>query len=106
VREHLDEDLSVARLAKVAAMSARNFARVFALEVRVTPAEFVERCRVDAARVQLETGSRPLKTVAHECGFRTTARMRMAFAKHLGVTAQQYRIHFGAFADSSNVDMT
>jgi len=103
VRGHLDEDLSVERLAKVASMSARNFARVFAKEAHVTPAEFVERCRVDAARVLLETETQPLKTIAHRCGFGTTMRMRMAFTKHLGVTAQQYRLNFGAFVDRSDV---
>ena len=81
------------RLAKVAAMSVRNFARVF------TPAQFVERCRIDAARVLLETGTQPLKTVAHHCGFGTTTSMRLAFGRHLGITAQQYRLNFGAFAD-------
>jgi len=94
---HLDEDLSVEHLAKVAAMSERNFARVFARETRVTPAEFVERARVDAARVLLESGTEPLKTIAHRCGFGSAARMRAAFVKHLGVTARQYRQHFGAY---------
>jgi transcriptional regulator GlxA family with amidase domain len=95
---HLDQDLSVQRLAGVAAMSERNFARVFARETKVTPAEFVERARVDAARVLLESSAEPLKTVAHRCGFGSAARMRAAFVKHLGVTALQYRQHFGAFA--------
>jgi transcriptional regulator GlxA family with amidase domain len=94
---HLAEDLSVERLARIAAMSERNFARVFARETRVTPAEFVERARVDAARVLLETSTAPLKTIAHRCGFGSAARMRMAFVKHLGVTGIQYRQHFGAY---------
>jgi len=95
---HLDQDLSVERLAEVAAMSERNFARIFVKETRVTPAEFVERARVDAARVLLESGAEPLKTIAHRCGFGSAARMRATFVKHLGVTALQYRQHFGAYA--------
>lgn len=95
---HLDEALSVERLAGLAAMSERNFARVFARETRVTPAEFVERARVDAARVLLEASTQPLKTIAHRCGFGSAARMRAAFVKNLGVTARQYRLHFGGFA--------
>jgi transcriptional regulator GlxA family with amidase domain len=98
---HLGEDLSVARLARVASMSERNFARVFARETRSTPGEFVERARVDAARVLLETGNEPLKTIAHRCGFGSPAQMRTAFVKHLGVTARQYRHHFGAFLDGA-----
>lgn len=98
VRGHLGESLTVERLSEVAAMSARHFARVFAQETQVTPAGFVERCRVDAARALLESETQPLKTIAHRCGFGTTTRMRMAFVKHLGVTPQQYRRNFGAFA--------
>lgn len=105
VRAHLREELSVERLATVASMSARNFARVFAKETQVTPAEFVERCRIDAARVLLETGTQPLKTIADQCGFGTPSRMRMAFIKHLGVTAQQYRLNFGAFAGDARTGM-
>ena len=41
--EHLGEDLRVERLAERAAMSPRNFARVFARELGTTPAKFVER---------------------------------------------------------------
>lgn len=104
VRAHLGEELDVARLAQVVAMSARNFARVFTRDTRITPAQFVERCRVDAARVMLETGPAPLKTIAHRCGFGTATGMRLAFTRQLGVTAQQYRTHFGAFAaDDGNV---
>jgi transcriptional regulator GlxA family with amidase domain len=100
VRAYLDEELGVERLAAVVAMSARNFARVFTRDAGVTPAQFVERCRVDAARVLLESGTQPLKTIAHRCGFGTSTRMRLAFSKHLGVTAQQYRLNFGAFAEA------
>jgi transcriptional regulator GlxA family with amidase domain len=94
---HLAEDLSVERLAHIAARSERNFARVFVRDTLVTPAEFVERARVDAARVLLESSAEPLKTIAHHCGFGSAARMRLAFVKHLGVTGTQYRQHFGAY---------
>lgn len=97
VLAHLDAPLGVAQLAGVAAMSERHFARVFAREAGVTPAEFVERARVDAARGLLERSSQPLKTVAHRCGFGSPARMRAAFLRHLGVSALAYRQHFGAF---------
>ncbi|WP_369674036.1 helix-turn-helix domain-containing protein, partial [Enterococcus faecium] len=48
------DDLSVESLAELAAMSPRNFARVFARETGVTPGEYVERVRLDAARRLLE----------------------------------------------------
>jgi len=95
----LEADLSVAHLAAVASMSERNFARVFVREAKMTPAEFVEKARVDAARVLLESSNAPLKTVAHRCGFGSPARMRAAFRRHLKVSAMDYRQHFGAYRD-------
>ncbi len=96
VLANLTGDLAIADLAKAANMSARNFSRVFAREAQVTPAEFVERARVDAARVLLESTRAPLKTVAYQCGFRDAQHMRSVFNRRLGVTPQQFRLNFAA----------
>jgi len=96
VLANLTGDLTIADLAKAANMSARNFSRVFAREARITPAEFVERARVDAARVMLESSHAPLKTVAYQCGFRDAQHMRSVFNRRLGVTPQQFRLNFAA----------
>ncbi|MBV7511725.1 GlxA family transcriptional regulator [Pseudomonas sp. PDM25] len=96
VLANLTGDLAIADLANAASMSARNFSRVFAKEAKVTPAEFVERARVDAARVLLESTHSPLKTVAYQCGFRDAQHMRSVFNRRLGVTPQQFRLNFAA----------
>ena len=96
VLANLTGDLALSDLANAANMSARNFSRVFAKEAKVTPAEFVERARVDAARVLLESTRSPLKTVAYQCGFRDAQHMRSVFNRRLGVTPQQFRRNFTA----------
>jgi len=67
--ENLNKDLSVDALARRAAMSQRNFSRVFRKESGTTPAKFVERLRVEAARRQLEQTARAIKEIAASCGF-------------------------------------
>ena len=94
VMEHLAESLSVEHLADVAGMSARNFARQFVKDTGVTPAEFVQRARIDAARNMLEGGTLALKTIAYRCGFGSAARMRLVFTQRFGVTPNQYRDSF------------
>jgi transcriptional regulator GlxA family with amidase domain len=94
VMEHIGGSFTVKQLADVAGMSARNFARVFVQETKVTPHEFVERARVDAARKQLESTAAALKTIAYDCGFGTADRMRIVFARRIGVTPMQYRERF------------
>lgn len=96
VLAHMADELTVPVLAGVANMSERSFARVFGREAEVTPAEFVESARLDAARVMLESSDLPLKTVAFRCGFHDAHRMRAVFLRRLGVTPQQYRVSFGA----------
>jgi transcriptional regulator GlxA family with amidase domain len=96
--EHLREDLSVEALAKRATMSPRNFARAFRTEVGVTPARYVERLRVEAARTELETTQRTVKEIATDVGFGTLETMHRVFKRALGVTPAEYRGRFAARA--------
>ncbi|HZZ11397.1 MAG TPA: GlxA family transcriptional regulator [Paraburkholderia sp.] len=94
VMERIGESFTVRQLADVAGMSARNFARVFVQETGITPHEFVERARVDAARKRLESSDAALKAIAYDCGFGTADRMRIVFTKRIGATPMQYRERF------------
>jgi transcriptional regulator GlxA family with amidase domain len=94
VMARIGERHTLQSLAAAAGMSARSLARHFVQETGITPHEFVERARIDAARRMLEGSDRPLKTVAYECGFGTADRMRIVFGDRLGVTPAQYRASF------------
>ncbi|WP_375765574.1 GlxA family transcriptional regulator [Archangium gephyra] len=91
---NLAEELSIPRLARRAAMSPRNFARVFRRETGSTPADFVEAARLDAARRLLEETGSPLKQIAAECGFGDVNGLRRAFLRQLAVTPAEYRRRF------------
>ncbi|MFJ7882492.1 GlxA family transcriptional regulator [Pseudomonas sp. NPDC096917] len=94
VQTNLRGDLTIRELAQVANMSPRNFSRVFARDTGITPAQFVEGARVDAARGLLENPALALKTVAYECGFRDAHHLRSVFMRRLGVSPQQLRMNF------------
>lgn len=94
--ENLDQDLGVERLADRAAMSPRNFARVFVRETGVTPARFVEQIRLEAARQRLEQGRETLEQVAAVCGLGSAQNLRRVFEKRLGVAPSDYRARFGS----------
>lgn len=94
VTDNLGARHTLGSLAKQVGMSARGLSRHFVHETGITPHEFVERARVDAARGLLEASDRPLKAVAFDCGFGTPDRMRAIFALRLGVTPHQYRASF------------
>ena len=94
VLEHLDTPLTVPALAQHLAMSPRNFARVFTREMKTTPAKFVERLRVEAARRRLEESQNSMETIANECGFGSVNSMRNVFQRTLKISPGQYRRHF------------
>jgi transcriptional regulator GlxA family with amidase domain len=94
VMEHIGERMTVEKLAQIAGMSERNFARAFVEATELTPHDFVERARIDAARNALESSTTPLKTIAYECGFGTADRMRIVFRQRLGVSPNDYRLSF------------
>ncbi len=94
IADNLGADLAVAKLARRAAMSARNFARVFARETGLTPADFVEQTRVEAARRRLEESSDGIEAIVAACGLGTRESMRRAFMRRLGIAPSTYRARF------------
>jgi transcriptional regulator GlxA family with amidase domain len=90
-RERLDRPLGVEELADRAAMSPRNFARVFTAETGVTPAKAVERLRLEAARERVEADVEPIDAIAAKVGFGDPERMRRAFLRAFGQPPQALR---------------
>src|SRR6478752_642977 len=99
VQRHIDthpgDDLSLVRLAERAGMSERHFARLFTRQVGVSPAKYVERVRIEAARRRLEREhATTTAAVARECGFGSAETLRRAFHRSLGVGPDDYRRRF------------
>jgi transcriptional regulator GlxA family with amidase domain len=94
VLDNLHKPLTVSVLAQRVSMSPRNFARVFSQEMKTTPAKFVERLRVEAARRRLEESQNSMETIASECGFGNVNSMRNVFNRTLKVPPGHYRRHF------------
>ncbi|MCS4248877.1 MULTISPECIES: GlxA family transcriptional regulator [unclassified Pseudomonas] len=90
-RQHLQEDLSVDRLAEVAHLSPRQFSRLFHAETGQTPAKAIERLRIEAARLMLESGDHPIDIIARDTGFGDPERMRRAFLRAFGQPPQMMR---------------
>ncbi|HEY1833824.1 MAG TPA: GlxA family transcriptional regulator [Solirubrobacteraceae bacterium] len=94
VLEHVADEHSVEAMAARAHMSPRNFARAFRAETGVTPARYVERVRLEAARRRLEESSEPVALVARACGFGRAESMRRTFLRTLEVGPAEYRRRF------------
>lgn len=94
MEEHLDEELTVERLAARAHMSPRTFARRFQQETGTTPYRWLLRQRVLLAQRLLEATDDTMDAIADRTGFGTAAALRHQFVRTLGTTPNAYRRTF------------
>ncbi|WEK38389.1 MAG: GlxA family transcriptional regulator [Candidatus Pseudobacter hemicellulosilyticus] len=94
IMQNLDQDLSVELLAEKAAMSPRNFARVFTKKTGVTPAKYVEQVRLETARRRLEETHLSIEDISDEIGVGSADSLRRLFLRHLKTTPTDYRRSF------------
>lgn len=92
IARHLNGDLSVKSLARLAAMSESQFARSFKESTGQTPHRFVLERRVAAAEFLVRTTSRPLHEIAAECGFQSQSHFSSTFAQVFGKAPSALRV--------------
>jgi transcriptional regulator GlxA family with amidase domain len=83
-KKNLSSPLSVVGLAKAAFLSPRQFSRVFREETGRSPAQAIERLRVESARLMMESGRFSAEEIARKNGFGNRERMRRSFLRAFG----------------------
>jgi len=101
IREHLDQPLTIEALARRSKMSARNFQRVFTRQCGLPPAKFIERLRVERARVIIEDTSLSMAEIATKSGFDSEQRMRRSFQRVLGINPADHAVRVRRTLDKS-----
>lgn len=91
---NIAQPLPVESLAERAGESLRSFHRNFTAATGSTPAQFITRHRIDRARA-LIVEEVALKQVATQTGFANVAQLSAAFAKVVGMTANEWRVVHG-----------
>ena len=96
VLEHLDEPLSVERLARALGMSARTLTRWSERELGESPAALVRRVRLEEAQRLLEQTELPLKDIAQRTLIGDASTLWRVFKRQLGITPAEYRARFSS----------
>jgi AraC family transcriptional regulator len=92
IRDHYDEDLSLAELAQVAGMSTFHFAREFKRTTGTSPHQYLMRFRVERAKELLARSQMPLVDVGFRAGFSHQSHFTRLFRRLTGTTPQSYRL--------------
>jgi transcriptional regulator GlxA family with amidase domain len=81
-------------LAAEIGVSQRSLSRLFRAGLNASPADFVERVRVDLARRRLLEVDDNVETIAVTCGFGSLRRMDRAFARTISASPTEFRSRF------------
>lgn len=93
---------TVDSMAGVGGLSRRHLARLFRTEVGMTPGQYVESVRIEAARALLEGGSDSVEDVAQQAGFGSSESLRRVFQHALGISPTVYRARFRSTVPESD----
>src|SRR5262245_55354336 len=92
IESHLDGELSLGDVARVAAFSPFHFHRLFAAVTGETLLEFTQRTRLErAARALHVNRGVSIIEIALDYGYQSPAAFAKAFKRHFGVSASQWR---------------
>lgn len=75
IQNHLDQKLTVTQLSALAAMSAATYNRRFKKLLRLPPAEYIQKCRVEKAKKLLAEEKLTKTEIAARCGFYDVSHM-------------------------------
>jgi AraC family transcriptional regulator len=92
IEVHAEEPLSLAGLARVAAMSPYHFLRTFRAVAGMTPHQFILHTRLHRAAARLRRTSESISSIAYAAGFGDLSTFNRRFARVMGVSPGVYRL--------------
>lgn len=93
IDEHLEDDITISDLARVAHLSEFHFARVFATTIGMPPQRYVSQRRLAAAKKMIGLGKLPLSEIAFRSGFSSQASFTRAFRRATNMAPGEFRLH-------------
>ena len=91
IENHLDDELDVVTLAKVAGYSHFHFCRIFKMHVGESSISYATRLRLERAVGQVILGKKSMINIALDAGFQTPTGFLKAFKKRFGTTPSEYK---------------
>lgn len=91
IHNHLDESLSVTRLAKETSLSADHYTRLFKELTAQTPLDYINQQRVEQAINLINSSQQTIGEIAYRCGFSSSTYFGKVFKRYTGQTPGEYQ---------------
>jgi len=91
INTHLEQNISLTQLAKVATISQSHFARLFKQSMGMTPHQYLIQQRVERAKMLLYKRQVPIADIALQCGFANQTHLTKRFRQLIGITPKAYQ---------------
>lgn len=91
IQEHLDEELPLERLARLACFSSYHFHRIFKALVGEAVSEYVRRLRLESAAVALKTTRKSVLEIALDAGYGAHEAFTRGFRQMFGLSPSEFR---------------
>lgn len=91
IEHNFQQRITIEELASMAFLSRRNFERRFKKATFNTAMEYIQRVKIEAAKMSLETSRENVNEVMYSVGYSDTKAFRMLFKKITGVSPVAYR---------------
>lgn len=91
IREHLEEDITLADVARASCTSTFYICKLFKLHTGINFTEYVSRLRIEKARELLANPNFRISEIAFEVGFQSLTHFNRVFRKLLGEAPTSYR---------------
>ena len=94
IRVHCAESLTLDDYCRISSLSRYHLIRTFHAQIGTTPHQYMHRCRIDKARVMLQTLDFSVAKIAAEVGYASQTVFTRHFRAFTGETPSEYRAMF------------
>ena len=91
ISDHYMEDLRIDELAEYCHISETHLRRIFTTYMKMSPLEYINTIRIQAACDYLKKTDQPIADIAHKCGFTTNSTFNRNFRQVTGMTPLEWR---------------
>ena len=98
IEKNYQEKMTVDQLAAMLALSRRNFERRFKKATANTVVEYIQRVRIEAAKISLEKQRENVNEAMYKAGYTDTKAFRSTFKKITGLSPIEYRSKYNRLA--------